>query len=67
MRKTVRGSSILALAMLLLMLQYETIHSAPTTYVVGDDNGWDPSISLEGWTRGKNFHADDILEFIYDE
>ncbi|XP_021298444.1 basic blue protein-like [Herrania umbratica] len=67
MRKAIRGSSILALAILLLMLQYEAIHSASVTYKVGDDNGWDPSISLEAWTRGKNFHAGDILEFIYDD
>ncbi|KAK6232167.1 Phytocyanin domain - like 10 [Theobroma cacao] len=58
MRNAIRGSSILALAMLLLMLQYEAIHSAPTTYMVRDDNGW---------TRGKNFLTSDILEFIYDE
>ncbi|KAK6284879.1 hypothetical protein POUND7_003831 [Theobroma cacao] len=67
MRKAIRGSSILALGMLLLMLQYEATHSAPVTYKVGDDNGWDLSISLQAWTRGKHFHAGDILEFIYDE
>ncbi|XP_021298492.1 uncharacterized protein LOC110427329 [Herrania umbratica] len=61
MRKAIRGNSILALAILLLMLQYEAIHSVPVTYKVGDDYGWDLSISLQAWTRGKNFHAGDIL------
>ncbi|XWS55219.1 hypothetical protein CRYUN_Cryun10bG0156000 [Craigia yunnanensis] len=51
---------------ILLQLQYEAIHSA-TTYLVGDDIGWDPSIDLEGWTRGKNFHAGDFPKFKYDD
>ncbi|KAK6240585.1 Phytocyanin domain - like 10 [Theobroma cacao] len=66
MKMAIIGSSILAPAILFLMLQYEAIYSAPTTYLVGDEEGWDLSISLEGWPKGKDLHAGDILEFIYD-
>ncbi|XVF68114.1 hypothetical protein PTKIN_Ptkin10aG0177000 [Pterospermum kingtungense] len=67
----IRGSSILApaaamLFFILLQLQYEAIHSASVTYLVGDEEGWDPVTDMEGWTKGKNFHAGDILEFKYD-
>ncbi|XP_021287094.1 basic blue protein-like [Herrania umbratica] len=66
MKMAIISSSILVPAILVLMLQYEAIHSASTTYIVGDEEGWDLSIDLEGWTKGKDFHAGDILDFIYD-
>ncbi|XP_039065806.1 uncharacterized protein LOC120211302 [Hibiscus syriacus] len=48
-------------------LQYEAIHSyTPVHYMVGDEDGWDPVIRMEGWTQGKDFHAGDALEFVYD-
>ena len=58
MRKVIRQAMLF---FMLFQLQYEAIHSASTTYLVGDDEGWDPIIDLEGWTKGKNFHAGDIL------
>ncbi|KAE8719170.1 Leucine-rich repeat family protein isoform 1 [Hibiscus syriacus] len=43
-------------------LQYEAIHSyTPVHYMVGDEDGWDPVIRMEGWTQGKDFHAGDAL------
>ncbi|XWS55217.1 hypothetical protein CRYUN_Cryun10bG0155800 [Craigia yunnanensis] len=64
MRKAIRSSSMaVPVAILFLMLlQFEAIHSRileskPTTYIVGDDEGWDLSIDMQSWTRGKNFHA----------
>ncbi|GMI87961.1 early nodulin-like protein 22 [Hibiscus trionum] len=67
----IRGSSILIPAMLFFMvfeLQYEAIHSyTPVHYMVGDEDGWDPVISMQGWAQGKHFHAGDVLEFKYDD
>ncbi|XWS40317.1 hypothetical protein CRYUN_Cryun18bG0130200 [Craigia yunnanensis] len=63
MRKAIRQEMLF---FMLFQLQYEAIHSVSTTYLVGDDEGWDPIVDLEGWTKGKNFYAGDILEFIYD-
>ncbi|XVE94035.1 hypothetical protein REPUB_Repub01dG0245500 [Reevesia pubescens] len=55
-----------------MLLQFEAIHSRiidsqPTTYMVGDDEGWDLSINMQSWTKGKNFHAGDFLVFKYDD
>ncbi|XWS55216.1 hypothetical protein CRYUN_Cryun10bG0155700 [Craigia yunnanensis] len=73
MRKEIRSSSMaVPVAILFLMLlQFEAIHSRileskPTTYIVGDDEGWDLSIDMQSWTRGKNFHAGDLLVFNFD-
>ncbi|KAE8725997.1 Leucine-rich repeat family protein isoform 1 [Hibiscus syriacus] len=69
MRMAIRGSSVLIPVMVFLMvfqLQYEAIHSyTPVHYMVGDEDGWDPVISMEGWAKGKDFHAGDVLEFVY--
>ncbi|XVF45738.1 hypothetical protein PTKIN_Ptkin02bG0230500 [Pterospermum kingtungense] len=68
----VMSSAAMLIFFMLLHLQFEAIHcrvshSKPTTYIVGDEEGWDLVISMEGWTRGKNFHAGDILDFKYDD
>ncbi|KAH1057169.1 hypothetical protein J1N35_035234 [Gossypium stocksii] len=34
--------------------------------MVGDEGGWDSGLDMEGWTKGKNFHAGDFLVFTYD-
>ncbi|XVE94034.1 hypothetical protein REPUB_Repub01dG0245400 [Reevesia pubescens] len=58
---------------LILLLQFDVIHSRihyssqPTTYMVGDEEGWDLVIDMQSWARGKNFHAGDILVFKYDD
>ncbi|KAK6283031.1 hypothetical protein POUND7_016856 [Theobroma cacao] len=68
MRNSIKGSSVVALAMLfsMLLIQCEAVHSKPKTYMVGDEEGWDLVIDMESWTKGKNFHAGDILVFKYD-
>ncbi|XVF68113.1 hypothetical protein PTKIN_Ptkin10aG0176900 [Pterospermum kingtungense] len=62
-----RSMSVQAAAILFLMLlQFEAnIHSK--TYMVGDDEGWDLSIDMQSWARGKNFFAGDTLVFKYDD
>ncbi|XP_022762096.1 basic blue protein-like [Durio zibethinus] len=75
MRKAIRRSLMVvpaAILLSLMLLQFEGVHSRiidskPTTYMVGDDSGWDLVIDMQSWTRGKNFHAGDILVFKYDE
>ncbi|XVF37014.1 hypothetical protein REPUB_Repub19eG0108900 [Reevesia pubescens] len=58
---------------LILLLQFDVIHSRihyssqPTTYMVGDEEGWDLVIDMQSWARGKNFHAGDIIVFKYDD
>ncbi|XWS62536.1 hypothetical protein CRYUN_Cryun06bG0019800 [Craigia yunnanensis] len=74
MRKGIRSSSKLVLVAVLvfMLLQFEAIYSGiphsqqPTTYIVGDEEGWDLVIDMESWTRGKDFHAGDLLVFNYD-
>ncbi|XP_022748876.1 basic blue protein-like [Durio zibethinus] len=73
MRKgTIKSSKLVLAAMLLFMvLQFQAIHarvhhSKPTKYTVGDEEGWDLVIDMESWTRGKPFHARDLLVFKYD-
>ncbi|KAF5456216.1 hypothetical protein F2P56_025721 [Juglans regia] len=34
-----------------------------TTYVVGDNSGWDISTDLDSWTKGKRFVVGDVLLF----
>ncbi|KAG2322174.1 hypothetical protein Bca52824_015387 [Brassica carinata] len=43
-----------------------THHRSPTTYIVGDEFGWDLSIPADTWARDKTFYAGDILVFRYD-
>lgn len=57
-------SSAAMLFFMMLLLQVVTIHSMPTTYIVGDEDGRDSGNDMEAWTRGKNFHAGDILGMI---
>ncbi|MBA0568060.1 hypothetical protein Golob_005577 [Gossypium lobatum] len=52
---------------ILMVLQFGAIHSKPTTYMVGDEDGWDSGLDMEGWTKGKTFHAGDFLVFTYDD
>ncbi|XP_021901484.1 basic blue protein-like [Carica papaya] len=40
--------------------------SAPKTWIVGDEYGWDTIINVEQWPEGKHFYAGDILVFNYD-
>ncbi|XP_022748593.1 basic blue protein-like [Durio zibethinus] len=74
MRKGIIKSSKLVLAAMLLfmVLQFQAIHarvrhSQPTTYIVGDEEGWDMIYDMESWTQGKPFHAGDLLVFKYDD
>ncbi|CAI0375726.1 unnamed protein product [Linum tenue] len=53
------------LLIMLIVINMEVNES--TTYEVGDEFGWDPTIDMETWPRGKTFHAGDILEFKYDD
>ncbi|KAE8715449.1 putative Early nodulin-like protein 22 [Hibiscus syriacus] len=49
-------------------LEYDVVHSyTPQHYIVGGEEGWDPVITMQGWAQGKDFHAGDVLEFIYDQ
>ncbi|KAL1224074.1 Early nodulin-like protein 22 [Cardamine amara subsp. amara] len=43
-----------------------TVARSPTTYIVGDEFGWDPIFLMDTWAEGKTFYAGDILEFKYD-
>ncbi|XP_039056794.1 basic blue protein-like [Hibiscus syriacus] len=65
------GSSILLPAMVFFMVfwfEYDVVHSyMPQHYIVGGEEGWDPVITMQGWAQGKDFHAGDVLEFIYDQ
>ncbi|KAK1366704.1 Phytocyanin domain-containing protein [Heracleum sosnowskyi] len=36
-----------------------------TTYMVGDNSGWDISTDLDSWTSGKQFQVGDVLAFQY--
>ncbi|CAN7086841.1 unnamed protein product [Brassica oleracea var. botrytis] len=38
-----------------------THHRSPTTYIVGDEFGWDLSIPADTWASDKTFYAGDIL------
>ncbi|XVE67346.1 hypothetical protein DITRI_Ditri08aG0153200 [Diplodiscus trichospermus] len=69
MRKAIKSSVLIPAAMLfLILLQFDAVHPyVPVTYKVGDDEGWDLSIDMQAWARGKDFHSGDVLEFIYDE
>lgn len=44
---------------LFLVLGCDT--TQPTTYYVGDEFGWDLTISMEAWPNGKTFYAGDLL------
>ncbi|GMI74410.1 early nodulin-like protein 22 [Hibiscus trionum] len=60
-----------AVLVIIMLLQFQaidsrTLDSKPVTYRVGDEFGWDLTIDMQSWTRGKNFHAGDILVFVYD-
>ncbi|CAL1360684.1 unnamed protein product [Linum trigynum] len=39
--------------------------SAATTYMVGDNSGWDISTDLDTWTQDKTFNVGDSLLFQY--
>lgn len=34
---------------------------SPTTYIFGDEYGWDPIFLMDTWAEGKTFYAGDIL------
>ncbi|VVA94432.1 unnamed protein product [Arabis nemorensis] len=56
------------LTIICLFLATNVTHASrrPTTYIVGDEYGWDLIFSLEDWPRGKTFYAGDILVFKYN-
>ncbi|KDO50927.1 hypothetical protein CISIN_1g048131mg [Citrus sinensis] len=58
-----RGSAIIAVVTVLLLLMHCNIGSA-TTFKVGDDGGW--VFGVQNWPEGKTFKCGDILEFNYD-
>ncbi|KAK8606202.1 hypothetical protein V6N13_102957 [Hibiscus sabdariffa] len=70
MLTTILPAAILVITMLLQFqraIGSRTLDSTPVTYHVGDDEGWDLSIDMQSWTRGKEFHAGDSLVFEYDD
>ncbi|KAF2321339.1 hypothetical protein GH714_040408 [Hevea brasiliensis] len=54
----------LALVSFLVILCF-VLTSAATTYIVGDNSGWDISTDLDTWAQGKNFVVGDVLLFQY--
>ncbi|KAE8721767.1 putative Early nodulin-like protein 22 [Hibiscus syriacus] len=64
MATTILPAAVLAI---ITLLQFQAIDSTPVTYHVGDEEGWDLSIDMQSWTRGKNFHAGDFLVFEFDD
>ncbi|CAH2066041.1 unnamed protein product [Thlaspi arvense] len=59
----------IVMAIFCIFLANNVTHARrPTTYNVGDKNGWDTNtvISMDTWARGKTFYAGDILVFRYD-
>ncbi|KAM0013234.1 putative Phytocyanin domain, cupredoxin [Helianthus debilis subsp. tardiflorus] len=56
-----RGSAMMATMVLCLVAVMVQCEAA--TYVVGDDNGW--TFNVDGWEKGKNFNAGDVLVFKY--
>lgn len=53
-----RGSAIIAVVTVLLLLMHCNIGSA-TTFKVGDDGGW--AFGVQNWPQGKTFKCGDIL------
>ncbi|XP_075512779.1 stellacyanin-like [Primulina tabacum] len=53
----------------LIVLLISTIllpfHTSATTYIVGDNSGWDISTDLESWPNDKTFMVGDTLLFQY--
>ncbi|KAG7646686.1 Phytocyanin domain [Arabidopsis thaliana x Arabidopsis arenosa] len=58
--------AIVMTVLCLFLAKAVTYARRPTTYIVGDDDGWDPVVPMDTWARGKTFYAGDILEFKYD-
>ncbi|KAL8096043.1 stellacyanin-like [Apium graveolens] len=50
--------------LLLVVLCFSSTCTA-TTYMVGDNSGWDISTDLGSWTNGKQFQVGDVLAFQY--
>ncbi|CAJ1963623.1 unnamed protein product [Sphenostylis stenocarpa] len=57
-----RGFSAMIFLFCVLVLSSEKAHA--TTYVVGDNDGW--NMHPQNWPIGKNFKAGDILVFNYN-
>ncbi|CAN8292777.1 unnamed protein product [Cochlearia groenlandica] len=58
---------IITITMLCMFLVNSLTNArSPTTYMVGDKNGWNLVGSGDGWARDKTFYAGDILVFRYD-
>ncbi|KAK1440334.1 hypothetical protein QVD17_06159 [Tagetes erecta] len=62
-----RDSAVVALmaVLCLLMVALQCEVAQATTYVVGDESGWTGEVG--GWAEGKDFKADDVLVFNYQE
>ncbi|KAF3522970.1 hypothetical protein F2Q69_00050726 [Brassica cretica] len=63
-----RSSAKAAIAILLTVISFFlpgglTHHRSPTTYIVGNEFGWDLSIPADTWASDKTFYAGDILEY----
>ncbi|KAK7247322.1 hypothetical protein RIF29_42203 [Crotalaria pallida] len=56
-----RGSAMVLLLCLLVMIHSEIVHAA--TYTVGGAGGW--TFNTVGWPKGKRFRAGDTLVFNY--
>lgn len=48
------------LVFLVVILGFSSTCTA-TTYMVGDNSGWDISTDLDSWTTGKQFQVGDVL------
>lgn len=59
MDSTYMASKLLALVAVAI-LGFSSTCTA-TTYMVGDNSGWDISTDLSSWTAGKQFHVGDVL------
>ncbi|WOH06844.1 hypothetical protein DCAR_0626273 [Daucus carota subsp. sativus] len=58
------ASKQLVLVVVVAILGFSSTCTA-TTYMVGDNSGWDISTDLGSWTAGKQFHVGDVLAFQY--
>ncbi|WCJ36410.1 Cupredoxin superfamily protein [Euphorbia peplus] len=59
------GRPRLALIYIVAFLGFLALTSNATTYVVGDNSGWDISTDLDTWTDAKKFIVGDTLLFQY--
>ncbi|GLU12815.1 hypothetical protein SLE2022_294740 [Rubroshorea leprosula] len=56
---------IIVIFQLFLATSLHMLPAKGATHLVGDTDGWAPSISSTNWTDSKKFHVGDILVFQY--